>query len=154
MKRTVFICVLPVAILVVCLPFAIEAQPVIQPLTFVLHGIEPPSQFFFWLEISLNQDITRPFDYYLLADTCDGVYTVYLNGDIEPGITPIRRNVPRYNAPFSITLHPSAINGCAWTTFYTAAIEAGKIPPVRRLSDLTPSTQYVIMMDKRMTKFQ
>jgi len=34
-------------------------------------------------------------------------------------------------------------------TFYTAAIDAGKIPPIKRLSGLTPSTSYVIMMDKK-----
>ena len=36
------------------------------------------------------------------------------------------------------------------TTFYTAVIEAGKKPPIKRLSDLTPDTLYVIMMDKKM----
>jgi len=33
-------------------------------------------------------------------------------------------------------------------TFYTAVIEAGKVPPVSNLSELTPATPYVIMMDR------
>jgi hypothetical protein len=33
-------------------------------------------------------------------------------------------------------------------TFYTVAVQAGKKPPVRKLSDLTPTTQYVILMTK------
>jgi hypothetical protein len=33
-------------------------------------------------------------------------------------------------------------------TFYAAMIQAGKKPPVRKLSDLTPSTKYVILMAK------
>jgi hypothetical protein len=33
-------------------------------------------------------------------------------------------------------------------TFYTAAIQAGKTPPVRSISELTPETPYVILMGK------
>jgi hypothetical protein len=34
-------------------------------------------------------------------------------------------------------------------TFYTVAIEAGKVPPVRSLEELSPDSLYVIMMDKK-----
>jgi hypothetical protein len=34
-------------------------------------------------------------------------------------------------------------------SFYAVVVEAGKKPPVRRLSDLAPDTPYVTMMDKK-----
>jgi len=33
-------------------------------------------------------------------------------------------------------------------TFYTVVVEAGKIPPVASLLELTAYTRYVIMLDK------
>jgi len=95
----------------------------------------------------------RPFDFYLLADTPAGVYTIYLSGKIKKGITPLYRNIRKKDAPFSTTVYakvmiPASMEGKA-ITFYTAAIEAGKKPLIKRLSDLTPSTLYVIMMDKK-----
>jgi hypothetical protein len=107
----------------------------------------------FTLGIALIENITRPFDYYLFAETPAGVYTIYLNGKIKKGITPLYRNVPKRSAPFFTTVRPAvripkSMKGKT-VTFYTAAIEAGKMPPVRKLSDLTPTTQYVIMFDKK-----
>ena len=107
----------------------------------------------FTLGISLNEDITTPFDYYLLADTPAGVYTIYLNGAIKAGITPIYKNVGRFDAPFSTTVRPSVIIPLSMKgktiTFYTAVIEAGMVPPVRNLDELRPCSRYVIMMDKK-----
>ena len=34
-------------------------------------------------------------------------------------------------------------------TFYTAAIEAGKVPPVGSLNALEPSSPYVLLMAKK-----
>ena len=34
-------------------------------------------------------------------------------------------------------------------TFYTVVIEAGKMPPVRNLDELSPDSLYVIMMDEK-----
>ena len=100
----------------------------------------------------MNEDITRPFDFYLLAETPAGVYTLYLNGKIEKGITPLYRNVRQKSAPFSKTVSPAVKIPASMKgktiTFYTLATDAGKKPPVRKLSDLTPSTQYVILMAK------
>ena len=107
----------------------------------------------FTLGISLIQDITQPFDFYLLAETPAGVYTIYTNGKIKKGIIPIFKNVRKFSAPYFKTVYPKvripvSMKGKT-VTFYTAAIDAGKKPPVRKLSDLTPSTLYVIMMGKK-----
>jgi hypothetical protein len=107
----------------------------------------------FSLGITLNQDITQPFDFYLLAETPVGVYTIYFNGSVSKGITPLYRNVRRFNAPFSTTINSTVRipPGMAGKTvaFYAGVIDAGKIPPVKRLSDLTSETPYVIMLDKK-----
>ena len=106
----------------------------------------------FTLGIALLQDITRPFDYYLLAETPAGVYTIYLNGKIKKGITPLYRNIRKYPAPYFTTVYPKvkipAFMKGKTVTFYTFAVDAGKRPPVKKLSDLTPSTPYVIMCDE------
>ncbi|MCX6339794.1 MAG: hypothetical protein NTX71_07730 [Candidatus Aureabacteria bacterium] len=107
----------------------------------------------FTLGIALIENITRPFDFYLLAETPAGVYRIYFNGSLKKGIKPIYKNVRRYNAPYFKTVSPkvripASMKGKT-ITFYAAAIEAGKKPPVRKLSDLTPTTQYVIMFDKK-----
>ncbi|MCX6340242.1 MAG: PQQ-binding-like beta-propeller repeat protein [Candidatus Aureabacteria bacterium] len=106
----------------------------------------------FSLYVALTEDITRPFDFYILADTPAGPYTLYLNGKIKKGITPLYKNVKRFTKNFITTVRPAvkiplSMKGKT-ITFYTAAIEAGKKPPVRKLSDLTPTTKYVILMDK------
>ena len=36
-------------------------------------------------------------------------------------------------------------------TFYAVVVDTGRIPPVRNLSELTPDTPYVIMLDKKTT---
>jgi hypothetical protein len=107
----------------------------------------------FSLGITLNQDITQPFDFYLLAETSVGVYTIYFNGTVEKGIHALYRNVPGFRAPFSTTINsavniPPSMEG-ETVTFYAVVVDAGKMPPVKRLSDLTPETLYVIMMDKK-----
>ena len=99
------------------------------------------------------KDITQPFDYYILVETPAGVYTIYMNGRIKKGIKPLYRNVRRYPAPYFKTVYPkvripASMKGKT-ITFYAAVVEAGKMPPVKKLSDLTPDTQYVIMLDKK-----
>jgi hypothetical protein len=107
----------------------------------------------FTLEIALIEDITTSFDFYLLADTPVGVYTIYLNGKIKKGITPLYRNVPKRSGGFSKTVSPAvripkSIKG-ETIIFYTVVVEAGKIPPVRSPSDLRPDSLYIIMMDRK-----
>jgi hypothetical protein len=36
-------------------------------------------------------------------------------------------------------------------TFYAVVVQAGKMPPVGKPSDLTPTTQYVVLMAKTAT---
>jgi len=107
----------------------------------------------FTLGIILNENITKPFDFYLLAETPAAVYTIYLNGKIKKGITPIFKNVLKFNAPYFKTVSPRVMIPASMKgktiTFYTAVIDAGKKPPIKKLSELTPNTLYVIMMDKK-----
>jgi outer membrane protein assembly factor BamB len=106
----------------------------------------------FTLGIALIEDITRPFDLYLFAETPAGIYTIFLNGSIKKGITPLYKNVPKFNAPYSKTVSPSVRIPASMKgktiTFYTLATDAGKMPPVKKLSELTPTTKYVILMAK------
>ncbi|MEJ2745057.1 MAG: hypothetical protein P8123_05140, partial [bacterium] len=106
----------------------------------------------FSVAIALNENITRPFDYYMFVDTPGGIYTICLNGDIQKGLQALCRNVPKFDAPFSTTVNPgvnvpAAMQGQT-VTFYAVVVDAGKLPPVSKPSDLTPSTQYVIFMAK------
>ncbi|MCX6357168.1 MAG: hypothetical protein NT045_04715 [Candidatus Aureabacteria bacterium] len=94
-----------------------------------------------------------PFDFYFLAETPAGVYTIYLNGSVKKGIKPLYRNVREHPAPYFKTVRPDvkiplSMKGKA-ITFYTAVIEAGKVLPVKRFSDLRLDSPYVIMMDKK-----
>jgi hypothetical protein len=106
----------------------------------------------FSVSLKSTEDITQSFDFYLLAETSAGVYTIYFNGTVEKGIHALYRNVPGFSAPFSTTINstvriPPGMAGKT-VTFYAVVVDAGKMPPVKRLSDLTPETLYVIMMDK------
>lgn len=94
----------------------------------------------FTLNITLNQDITQPFDFCLFIDTLSGVYMLYLNGGISKGIKPLYRNVPRLDAPCSVTVRsafniPASMKG-ETITFHAAFIQAGK----------RPITPYIILM--------
>ncbi|MEJ2745239.1 MAG: hypothetical protein P8123_06080 [bacterium] len=68
------------------------------------------------------------------------------------GITPLYKNVPSFTKDYITTVRPAVSIPASMEgktiTFYAAFIEAGKIPPVSKLSDLTPTTRYVILMDK------
>jgi len=108
----------------------------------------------FSLYVELNEDITQPFDFYLLADTPAGVYTLYLDatGRVKKGIAPLYKNVKSYLKDFITTVRPAVKIPASMKgktiTFYAVIVQAGKRPPVRKLSELTPTTQYVILMDK------
>ena len=107
----------------------------------------------FSLYLVLIEDLTQPFDFYLFADSPAGIYTIYLNGKIKKGIIPIYKNVRRYNAPYFKTVSPkvripASMKGKT-ITFYTLATDAGKKPPVKKPSDITPTSPNVIFFDKR-----
>jgi hypothetical protein len=102
--------------------------------------------------MALTDDITQPFDFYILADTPAGVYTIYLNGAIKKGIFALYKNVPRFDAPFSTTIRPAVPIPASMKgktiTFYTVVTDAGKKPPVKKPSDITPTSPNVIFLDK------
>ncbi|MEJ2746056.1 MAG: PQQ-binding-like beta-propeller repeat protein, partial [bacterium] len=115
-------------------------------------GLLEPGEFF-TLGITLHPDIAQQFDFYLFVESPAGFYTIYFNGTVSKGITPLYRNVPRFSAPFSATINsavrvPPGMSGKT-VTFYAVVLEAGRIPPVRKVQDITPETPYVIMMDKK-----
>ena len=102
--------------------------------------------------MALTEDVTQPFDFYLLVDTPAGTYTLYLNGNIKKGITPLYKNVKSFTKDYVTTVRPkvkipAGMKGKT-VTFYAAFIQAGKKPPVRKLSDITPTTPYVILLDE------
>ena len=101
----------------------------------------------------LNEPITQPFDYYMIADTQFGPYTLYFDGTVKAGIQPLYQNVHGYPAPFARRIFCNAVlpltMGGQQVTFYTVVIEAGKMPPVRNLDELSPDSLYVIIMDKK-----
>jgi len=107
----------------------------------------------FSIFLKLNRTISRPFDFYLLAEAPPSVYTLYLNGNVQSGIKALYNNLPGVQAPLEVVISPSVIlpsslRGIS-VAFYAVAVEAGKIPPVAGLSDLSSSTQYVAAMDKK-----
>ena len=106
----------------------------------------------FEMELGLNESITSPFDFYLFADTPAGVYTLYPNGDIKKGLVPLYENVGSFSNDYVKAVRPAvkipvSMKGKT-VTFYAVVVQAGNIPPVRKLSDITPTTPYVILLDK------
>jgi hypothetical protein len=103
------------------------------------------------LGLTIPESILRPFDFYIVVDTSYGVYTVFPNGNLARGITPLYRNVPYLEGPKSMTVYNN-ITVPAWRpgtyTFYSAAVDAGKVPPVSNLAELTSSTPYVIAFNR------
>jgi hypothetical protein len=105
----------------------------------------------FNIDLRLVEAITRPFDFYLLADTPYGVYTLFPDGRVESGIHPVVLSVARHPAT-AMTFHPNIRipedMAEAPITFYAVAVDAGKIPPVSNLSGLGEGTPYVIHLGK------
>lgn len=110
------------------------------------------------LDIELGENITRPFDLYFVLDSPVGIFTIALNGNITPGIKVLLKKVPAANAPIwltvwqRITVPPGIIPGIY--TFYLVAVDAGKVPPISTLSDLTSTTPNVIYLDKQPLEIQ
>jgi hypothetical protein len=106
----------------------------------------------FSVYLALVEDITQPFDFYILADTPAGPYTLSLNGKITKGITPLYKSVPSFTKDYITTVRPAVKIPASMKgktiTFYAVIVQAGKKPPVKKLSDLTATTQYVVLMDK------
>jgi hypothetical protein len=100
----------------------------------------------------LWKDITKAFDLYVFAATPIGVYSIDLDGKLREGIVPILKNVQGAKAPISYRVEPQVIlppdaSGQP-ITFYTVAVETGKIPPIDGIAELSDTSPYVIYMDK------
>lgn len=110
----------------------------------------------FSLGIVLKQNIDEAFDFYIVADTQFGCYTLHHRGRVEKGVKALYSNVPRYGAAVETTTTnalPNTMSGVL-VTFYTVVVQAGKIPPISNLDQLTENTRYVIMMDSRAVTIQ
>jgi hypothetical protein len=109
------------------------------------------------LGLNLQGGILRPFDFYLIADTPYGAYTVSLDGSFERGITPLYSSVPFMQGLKAVTVYDN-VAAPSWRpgayTFYSAAVEAGKVPPVSSLSERTSSIPYVIVFDQAQVSLQ
>jgi len=106
----------------------------------------------FSYSIYLSQDITKAFDFYVVATAGGITLSIDFDGKIEDGIKPILRNVPSAKASILLSVTPAAVfplevRGQV-VTFYCVAVEVGKTPPIASLEDLMTSTPYVIYMDK------
>jgi hypothetical protein len=112
----------------------------------------------FAMDVELNENITRPFDFYLLLETPFGIFTVSLDGILTPGIQALFRNVSGYQAPEFRTVwsHLTVPQGLPQGiyTFYAVAVEAGTLPPVAGPSDLLPTTPRVILLDVEQVEMQ
>jgi len=104
----------------------------------------------FTVDFILGREMNRSFDFYILADTPYGPYTIFPNGSAVKGIRPIYANIPWYPAPFAMTIRPAAIIPYSMSgsvvTFYAAIVQAGMRPPVRSLAELEPDSPYVILL--------
>ena len=102
----------------------------------------------------LSQSITKPFDLYIIATGAGRTWSIYLDGEVEEGIQPVLENQPGAKAPILRSVAPQAVFPIGEigkeVTFYVVAVEAGKIPPIPSLEQLSGDTPYVIFMDAEM----
>ncbi|MCX6355891.1 MAG: hypothetical protein NTZ78_13465 [Candidatus Aureabacteria bacterium] len=103
------------------------------------------------VRLSLTQNISEPFDLYILAEASYGItYSLSLSGNISQGIKAAALNVPSATAPLSATILNGLpiSSGLAGTfKFYVVVVQANTIPPVSSPVELTPQTVHVIMLD-------
>jgi hypothetical protein len=107
----------------------------------------------FTLNFSLGQEIVQPFDFYILANTPYGPYTIFPNGSVRAGIRPIYTDIPWYLDQIAMIIRPAvaipySMRGST-VTFYAATVQAGMRPPVRCLAEVEPTTPYIILLSKK-----
>jgi hypothetical protein len=106
----------------------------------------------FTLDFLLTWGIAQPFEFYILADTPYGPYTILPNGSVKAGIRPVHTDADGYMETVNIQIHPAVVipySMCGSTvTFYAVIVQAGKQPPVRDLAEVGPATPYVILLSK------
>jgi len=103
----------------------------------------------FTLGVSVRSAISSALDVYFLADTPYGVFTVFLDGSFALGIEALYDNLPGLRAPQSATIFnevtiPALIPGTY--TFYAGAVEAGEMPPVAAVAEVTPYSPHVLAL--------
>jgi hypothetical protein len=129
-------------------------SPTPEPaVALVLNGQQFVSGDRLTLGIRVRVSIWAKFDAYLLAQTPAGMYRIMLGGQARPGIAPLVTGCARIDAPFGVTVLddyslPRSMIGT--TALYLVTVYAGRMPAVSDVSQLTPHTQYVITLDKRL----
>ena len=107
---------------------------------------------YFTLDFLLTQQILQSFDFYMLADTPYGIYTIFPNGSVKAGVRPVYSGADGYLNTVTMLIRPAvAIPDSMYgstVTFYAAVVQAGKQPVVRSLSEVGPATPYVILLSK------
>jgi hypothetical protein len=91
----------------------------------------------FTLTAGSRTAVRKKCDIYLLCLSPYGVYTIYPDGNIEPGIQPSYRNIT-LSAPRTVVMLDNAVvpDITGDFTFILAATEAGEIPHVRNMDEL------------------
>ncbi len=97
--------------------------------------------------------VWQGFDAYVLAVTTQGIYSLFLDGSVLPGVWPLAAGVPRLDAPMQVEFlsdfpRPAGLTGAL--TLYLVITEAGRVPPVRSPAEVRPDSPFVIMMDTRL----
>jgi exo-beta-1,3-glucanase (GH17 family) len=101
-------------------------------------------------ELLLNGEITVPLDFYVIADTPAGIYTLNLNGTITKGIIPLIKNLQGVQGPINRTVAvkgamPAAFGGKD-LIFYAGAVAAGTSPGVP-LDQITTDSPNILAFD-------
>jgi hypothetical protein len=82
-----------------------------------------------------------------------GPYTLYPNGRVQRGIKVVYKNISRYKAPAELKVTPDEILpgtlAGKQVSLITGAVEAGKIPPVSNIDEITATTPYVIYFARK-----
>ncbi|MCX6356886.1 MAG: glycosyl hydrolase family 17 protein [Candidatus Aureabacteria bacterium] len=102
----------------------------------------------FAYDVVFEGKITQTFDFYLVAGTPSGMFTLKPNGSVANGMTALYRRVPNARGPITLsaTLRgavPASLAGQD-VTFYAAAMPAGVPPSAARallLDDQTVTVQ-------------
>lgn len=120
-------------------PIAIKASPLTAGQGFTLNFL-------------LTWGVRQPFEFYLLADTPYGPYTISPNGSVKAGIRPVYADSDGFLSTVDVLIRPAAaipysMSGST-VTFYAAIVQSGKQPPVRSLSEVGPDTPNVILLSK------
>lgn len=106
----------------------------------------------FTLDLLLNRQILQPFDFYIIADTPYGPYTIFPNGLVKAGIRPVYTDADGYPNTVAMLIQPAVAIPASMlgstVTFYAAVVQADMHPAVRSLSDVGPATPYVILLSK------